>query len=312
MGRRNRKYERDTRGQFSSIYLCADRDCAQFGVQSHISGECWRCHGMKLSKAEWEHWNGYLGSQGSADSDLDLYELDARLEAKWDAQAPTVPVVPVIQTIQVQPAANDTWDAPPCLAGCPIAPKANIYVPADMFQDWIDLAKEFSTEWIAYLQGKPIEGKPFSYEVTGMVFPEQSATPAHVEVPGNVVAPPGTIASVHSHVGMDVFFSAEDVKHFNWPVELVVNRKGEIKANGLTMLECGRPHRGDATVWLTGREAFRSLANVLKDKLVVERHAPTQSVGGQVVFTTQTSSSAQSSGISTAVPQVVTVGRKTN
>lgn len=286
MGRRNRKYERDTRGQFSSIYLCADRDCAQFGVQSHISGECWRCHGMKLSKAEWEHWNGYLQSgEGSANSNL--YELDAEFEAKRDSQLPVVAAAP--QAPQVL--ANDTWDAPPCLAGCPIAPKANIYVPADMFQDWIDLAKEFSTEWIAYLQGKPIEGKPFSYEVTGMVFPEQSATPAHVEVPTHVVAPPGTIASVHSHVGMDVFFSAEDVKHFNWPVELVVNRKGEIKANGLTMLECGRPHRGDATVWLTGREEFRSLANTLKDKLVEERHALQ---GGA------------------AVPQVVTVGRKTN
>lgn len=145
------------------------------------------------------------------------------------------------------PVQTGSFTCPSDLTGCPIAVKPKVKIPYHLFRKWIWLAEQFDTEWIAYLYGQEVPGEPGTIEITDHYFPKQRATPAHCEAEDNEVLP-GTIAAVHSHVGMQVFFSQEDQAHFNWPIELVINRRGEIKANGRSKLECGRFHRGEAEV----------------------------------------------------------------
>jgi proteasome lid subunit RPN8/RPN11 len=143
---------------------------------------------------------------------------------------------------------NDVFRCPSDLTGCPVAKKTKVYIPYGMFSKWIFFAQSIQTEWLAYLKGDELEDG--SYQITEMYFPPQRATGAHCEAEDGHIQP-GTIGAVHSHVNMGVFFSAEDIAHMNHPVELVVNAKGEIKANSRTVLECGRAHRGDAEVLFT-------------------------------------------------------------
>lgn len=259
-----RKKPKETSADGREIYICSEVECKEFGIHTYRAGKCGRCGNHKLEKAEWEEWGDYLGTHPAMSNGLGVtFEPD---EGMMDG-----PTLGRVLNVVQEPKVDDTWEVPACLNSCPIAPQAQVYIPDEMFKQWVDLTREISTEWIAYLQGKAIPDKPFSWEITGMTFPRQKANSAHVEIEDEERPPTGTVATVHSHVDFNVFFSSEDQKHFNWPVELVVNRRGEIKANGLVTLECGRPHRGDAKVWLTGREAYRTLANQLKAVLTEEK-----------------------------------------
>lgn len=158
---------------------------------------------------------------------------------------------------------NDTFSCPPDLTGCPIASRLTVEIPYSMYQQWVDLAKAFSTEWIAYLKGKQDGSRVI---IESMYFPDQIGTPAHVDaVEGQIQE--GTIAAVHSHVGMQAFFSPEDVLHMNHLVELVVNRAGDLVANGRTTLACGRFHRGEAEYKFTGNNEVQGLYSQLKQRL---------------------------------------------
>lgn len=173
---------------------------------------------------------------------------------------------PLPKTMIVTKPAEDTFVCPDDLKGCPIAKPARVLIPYDMYNQWIFLANQIPTEWIAYLKG--FQSKPNEYTITGMYFPPQKASGAHceaVDLPGTIEE--GTIAAVHSHVSMNVFFSAEDERHFNHPIELVVNDRGEIKANGRSKLECGRFHRGDAEIIFTACEAELALQDELEKKI---------------------------------------------
>ncbi len=166
--------------------------------------------------------------------------------------------------------ADKTFTCEADIAGCPIVSKTKpiIHIPNPMFDTWVYLAKCFDSEWIAYLIGsKQDDG---SYLLTDMYYPKQVATSAHVEAAEREVRE-GVIGSVHSHVGMSAFFSAEDEKHLNHEVEIIINRKGEFAAKTRVKLECGRYSRIEASGILIGSESQEAAVADLKSKLTIEK-----------------------------------------
>lgn len=138
---------------------------------------------------------------------------------------------------------------------CPLNPKVpSILIEAPMWHCFMNLCKEYNTEWIALLIGKLDKdetGAP-AYIISRFYFPPQVASGAHVEVPTGVRPRPGTIGAIHSHVDMGVFWSSTDREHSNWPVEIVINRKENYEALSRYQLKCGEWAKTKATVYLTG------------------------------------------------------------
>lgn len=167
--------------------------------------------------------------------------------------------------IHVEPKTEFNWT---CrvkdVEGCPIVETPQIEVPLELWRAWIELAGEFSTEWMALLKGE-VNADTGRARITEMYFPPQSASGAHVEIPDDVTnaAQPGTVGAVHSHVNMSAFFSSTDKDHANWPIEIVVNAKGESEANMRVKLGCGKFSRVKAKVLLVGAKA----ADVYRESL---------------------------------------------
>lgn len=140
---------------------------------------------------------------------------------------------------------------------CPIAAVPKVYVPAKLWAEWINLAEDYDTEWLAYLIGRFVKDDDGSrYEITKIYFPPMRATGSHVEVDDDFTGyQPNTIGAVHSHVKMGVFFSEEDKRHSNWPVEIVVNAKGEGKVQVRQQLECGRYAKNYSEILTTNGRA---------------------------------------------------------
>lgn len=159
----------------------------------------------------------------------------------------------------------DTFTADPDIAPCARTPKANVFIPSDMWQDFIWLTKKFSTEWLAYFKGdKDIKDDgTVSWNVSGFYFPPQTCTGAHVDIPTDYRTEEGTIGDIHSHVDMSAFFSDEDKRHWNWPVHVVLNRKGECEAVVAHHLPCGSTTRIKAGIFVTGSDAQDELAKIL-------------------------------------------------
>ncbi len=102
-----------------------------------------------------------------------------------------------------------------------------------------------------------------------MYFPPQLASGAHCE---NIAEDAqalrsGTIGAVHSHVRMNAFFSGTDTRHANWPVEIVVNAKGEMSSRVRFRLECGRYTRLETRLLLSVSSPTEHLAAQLKRAL---------------------------------------------
>ena len=161
--------------------------------------------------------------------------------------------LPVVYQPKVEPKVNDTWTCSVAeTKGCPIVGKPEVRMPVEMYRAWTELAQDFDTEWMAYLQGT-FDAATGKGEIVGMYFPPQSASGAHVEMPDESFRVlPGTIGAVHSHVKMQAFFSGTDEAHANWPVEIVINAKGESAMRARVKLECGRFSRVDGTIMLVG------------------------------------------------------------
>ena len=239
--------------------VCIDKDCERFGIKSFNGATmCAICRG-ELFPDEKEEEPLMTGYSDDFDFSSDMME---RMLNSGGFQMGSGPVTVISK-------GSDTFTCPPDLRGCPIAEKAKVYIPIEMYNKWIFLASQLSTEWIAYLKGHTKEGTESTYVIEEMYFPKQKAGGAHVEAEDGEIQE-GTIAAVHSHVGMNVFFSKEDEDHFNHNIELVVNNKGEIKAMGRTKLECGRYHRGEADMVFIGCEEELKLMDELKGKLVKE------------------------------------------
>lgn len=165
------------------------------------------------------------------------------------------------------------------IKGCPIAPAPKIRIPFRLYRTWQFLCHRFDTEWAAYLKGEiSDDGLLFELSPDGMYFPKQACTGGHVSVDHNVSMQEGTIAAVHSNVNMAAFFSKEDENHWNHPIELVVNRKGDVEAVARMKLECGRFQRQKANVALIGCEEEMCIEKVLSSVLTVDKAPPERTV----------------------------------
>ena len=147
--------------------------------------------------------------------------------------------------------------------GCPIVGEAVIEVPYEMYNAWTELAAEIKTEWMMYLKGD-LNQESGRARITECYAPPQSASGCHVEQPDEDYRPQtSTMGAVHSHVSMNAFFSRTDVDHANWPVEIVVNAKGEYDLRMRVKLECGRFSRVKGKLMLIGARA----ADVYREQL---------------------------------------------
>jgi hypothetical protein len=166
--------------------------------------------------------------------------------------------------------------------GCPIAVTMDVYIPIAMYDEWTMLADTFDTEWIAYLTGH--QSDDGTWIIDSYYFPKQLAHDCHCNVvegiDGKDECQADVIGTVHSHVKMGAFFSGEDQAHFNHPVELVINARGDIKANVAIKLQCGHPSRSETKVFTLGerpaKEEHPKVAE-LKSKLTEQKWQSTTS-----------------------------------
>lgn len=245
---------------------CVNEKCARVGYRFRDGRKlCLECGSdlFPYDDVEWQEDNSPSDHYDPDGTGVDFQTIAAYMATLPPTSPPSLPPLPPSQQFALaptkQPRVTDTFTCPSDLTGCPIASRPTIRIPLEMYQTWVYLAKSVSTEWIAYLKGTS-EGN--TWTVDEMYFPPQRCTPSHCEAEDGYIEE-GTIAAVHSHVGMDVFFSGEDVKHMNHAVELVVNRRGDLIANGRTILECGRAHRGEASIILTPSNGEDELVKIL-------------------------------------------------
>jgi hypothetical protein len=142
-----------------------------------------------------------------------------------------------------------TCDSVEVSGKCPIANVPNIYIAEHLWNLFIDLAAAVDTEWMVLLYGKQEEEG--NYVLGQFYFPPQTVSPTSVDIPTGVVPKAGVIAALHSHVQMNAFFSGTDKDHSNWPVEIVLNARGNYEAICRHKLECGRYAKSESKVMLT-------------------------------------------------------------
>lgn len=135
---------------------------------------------------------------------------------------------------------------------CPIAETPDIHVPRLMWDTFIELADACDTEWIALLLGRLPGPDQKVAEITGFYFPPQTATSTSVDIPTGIVPKAGVIGAIHSHVDMSAFFSGTDKAHSNWPLEIVINSKGNYDALIRYELKCGSFTKQQTKVLLLG------------------------------------------------------------
>ena len=163
-----------------------------------------------------------------------------------------------------QPKKEVFWSYTGDVKGCPIAPEPKITMPVEMWQSLWQLTALSNNEWIAYLIGKLEDGKALIEEV---YFPEQTVTGASCEVPTEVEAKPNTIGAIHSHVGMEAFWSKTDEDHANWPIEIVLNRKGDYKALMRVKLDCSRWSRVECKLTISASLPSRAMLESLEESI---------------------------------------------
>jgi proteasome lid subunit RPN8/RPN11 len=199
-------------------------------------------------------------------------EMLAKLGEGWRRKPETLAqsMLPIhyggsARTVDIKPKTDFDWTCKVSdVEGCPLVEAPTVEVPIELYRAWTELAGEFNTEWMAFLVGEldTVKGRA---KITEMYFPPQSASGAHVEVPDDVQfrPKPGTIGAVHSHVNMQAFFSTTDKDHANWPIEIVINSRGEYEMNMRIKLDCSRYSRVKGKILLVGAKA----ADVYRDQL---------------------------------------------
>jgi proteasome lid subunit RPN8/RPN11 len=227
-------------------------------------------------KGDWEAYGNYLrkwqlkafeGKQTWEINEMLRTRKDARERARADARAAKSRGNGKIVVIG-KPKGDDTFTCDADVKNCPIVAKQRIEMPHAMYNTWLYLCKRFDTEWLAYLKGVCEDGV---WKITEMYFPKQRVQAAHVEAEDGEVLE-GTIGSVHSHVSMGAFFSAEDESHFNHPVEIVINRAGDCKVALRVQLECGRYSRVEAAILLRGTSDETALGDALEQVMHEESY----------------------------------------
>jgi hypothetical protein len=148
---------------------------------------------------------------------------------------------------------------------------AIVRVPFPLYQKWVWLAKRFKVEWIAYLTGKLMEDGAYALDADGMYFPNQLASGVTVRPEALQTEKEGTIATIHSHVDMQAYFSTTDYDHFNRDIELVVNSSGVIDCMTRLKLRCGEFQRVRSRVEITEAGSLTQTTADLKEKLIIEK-----------------------------------------
>lgn len=159
-----------------------------------------------------------------------------------------------------------TWRCE-ALMGCPLEKqqtKPDIVMTSEMYYALVDLARAVETEWFGYMQGE-MDGRTATLRTVH--FPPQKATHTHCEPLEDARAPEGTICAVHSHNTMKAFFSSTDDGHANWPIEIVLNAKGEIAGRMRVPLRCGEYELVNARVLLSGTTLADEYTPALKEAL---------------------------------------------
>lgn len=154
------------------------------------------------------------------------------------------------------------------IKGCPLVGKnagKRIFISTDLYHTWQYAALHFSTEWLAMLTG---EEKEDGWYIDGQYIPLQRVTGGNVWAE-TIQEQPRTIGSVHSHVKMDAFFSTTDEEHFNHPVELVINARGEMDAVTRIQLRCGEYQRVTSPITTIPSEPLRTVLTELKEKMII-------------------------------------------
>lgn len=153
------------------------------------------------------------------------------------------------------------------VTACSKAPNPDILFDSRLWQSVVGLCERFNTEWMAYLIG--VKQEDGDYKIESLDFPEQVAGGAHVrrEPDANFRPPAGTVGVIHSHVAMQAFFSSTDKEHANWPVEIVVNRKGEYEVSTRVTLPCGDSMRRTSRVMLLTDGRLDAMESKLKEAL---------------------------------------------
>ena len=153
------------------------------------------------------------------------------------------------------------------VSDCSRAPNPQIHIDSRLWHGIVGLCCKFNSEWLAYLIGeKNDEG---NYEIKSLSFPEQVAGGTHVhnQPRTDFQVPAGVIGAIHSHVRMRAFFSSTDKAHANWPVEVVVNHKGEYEVSVRVALPCGESMRRSAKIILLTGGMLPAMEISLKEAL---------------------------------------------
>jgi hypothetical protein len=245
---RNKRYERSWKME-TDLVMCHQKQCKRYQVLvARLGGEqrCPECHSI-------------LKPIGKGNGRVKQLSLAGPLIDLPNYTGPHLPgmVLPEPEDDGVFTVDNGEVE------GCPLAAKCakpRLEIDNQLFNDWVFMANQLDTEWFAYLTGSEIEG---GWQVTGMYFPKQRATGGHC-VPDDREVREGTIGSVHSHVGMAARFSSTDRDHFNWPVELVINRSGDFDSSVRITLKCGSPSRAEAKVTLINCEREMGLVEQMR------------------------------------------------
>jgi len=263
-----------------------DTDGATWAGYAILIKACMLCEFVDFP-GQWNEYQAYLNQAGAGQmtDPSAIKALIARIRAyatqhnlDWDTynSFSTKPSGRDSKVVPIKSADTFTCDDSD-IAPCSQAPKACVFMPGDMYINFIHLARRFNTEWLAYLKGTkstdPKTGE-IMWEVTDFYFPPQKVTATHVDIPDSYRVEDGTIGDIHSHVGMGAFFSTEDKKHFNWPLHMVINRKGETDIAIAHTLGCGKTTRLPATLYTTSSTTQDTLVKTLEEKTTLPGQRP--------------------------------------
>lgn len=178
----------------------------------------------------------------------------------------------------------NTGDAPKVCTNCDFLPttdRGKYIMEHTVWKALMGLCGKLQVEWQAMLTGEvSAEGV---LHITGYWIPKQEVTGSSVRnldiIDDVVIAEKKIIAGVHSHGTMACFFSSTDVEDTNMSLvkhNIVVNNKGEYKAQSRVELPCGMAKFKEVELALTGAPEVDivGLDNITTPKTVITFHTP--------------------------------------
>lgn len=181
-------------------------------------------------------------------------------EHGWDGQEVYEGVGGLLGTVHKGKRGWDTGDAPKICSNCDHTPKDKkqmIYVTYEVWKALMAICGVVKVEWQALLKGTIEENG--DVRVSGYYIPKQEVGPAFVKnldvIDDEFIRTNNIVAGIHSHANMSCFFSQTDVDHTNMSLikhNIVVNNKGEYKAQTRIDLPCAMVKFIDALVYTVG------------------------------------------------------------